>query len=42
MKLHKDGITCEVADTDRITIERLKSAGYVVKTEPEKTTKKEK
>lgn len=46
MKLYKDGITCEIADTDIITIERLKAAGYIVKNESnvtaDKTTKKDK
>ena len=45
MKLYKDGITCEVADTERTTIERLISAGYAPKvddTKQEDKTKKEK
>lgn len=29
MKLYKDGITCEVADTEKNTIERLIAAGYM-------------
>ena len=33
MKLYKDGITCEVADTERNTIERLIAAGYMPKTD---------
>lgn len=31
MKLYKDGITCEIADTERNTIERLIAAGYMPK-----------
>ena len=45
MKLYKDGITCEIADTERTTIERLISAGYEPKVEQPKQedkTKKEK
>ena len=45
MKLYKDGITCEVADTERNTIERLISAGYMPKIDEPKQedkTKKEK
>lgn len=45
MKLYKDGITCEVADNARNTIERLIAAGYAPKVEQPKQedkTKKEK
>ena len=45
MKLYKDGITCEIADTERNTIERLISAGYAPQVEQPKQedkTKKEK
>lgn len=45
MKLYKDGITCEVADAERNTIERLIAAGYAPKVDQPKQedrTKKEK
>ena len=43
MELYKDGITCNISDNDRLTIERLKDAGYTEKEEPQepqKTTRK--